>query len=326
LNASFTDNLGLLNGKMGIAIFFYQYARYTGNKVYEDYAGELIDEIYSDIRQDCPINELMGVGWGIEYLTKNKYVVTDTDEALFDIDKYVFQSSISRPILIGSSNDIFTYGLYYISRLGIYNKNLNNLSTLLKQHHVIHLIDECERLLVQKQFKNFGYNSLSINTINSFLWFLLEANKLNVFPVKVEKILCNIQEYIELGLNNSEDLSGKILLLNLCENITAAVNDPEIRKSLRQIINKNRGLSIDLSQPEGSVIDNFIKSSWQYILYAPYTSKITPSLKNEDIHLIDDEDKWNQRLDKLNKDNLGLSGLTGLGLGILLSVKDNLFD
>jgi len=46
LNASFTDNLGLLNGKMGIAIFFYQYARYTGNKVYEDYAGELIDEIY----------------------------------------------------------------------------------------------------------------------------------------------------------------------------------------------------------------------------------------------------------------------------------------
>ena len=44
LNASFIDNLGLLNGKMGIAIFFYQYAHYTGSKVFEDYASEKIDE------------------------------------------------------------------------------------------------------------------------------------------------------------------------------------------------------------------------------------------------------------------------------------------
>ena len=41
LNASFIDNPGLLNGKMGIAIFFYHYSRYTKNKIYEDYAGEL---------------------------------------------------------------------------------------------------------------------------------------------------------------------------------------------------------------------------------------------------------------------------------------------
>jgi len=31
INASFIDNPGLLNGKMGIAIFFYQYSRYTGS-------------------------------------------------------------------------------------------------------------------------------------------------------------------------------------------------------------------------------------------------------------------------------------------------------
>jgi hypothetical protein len=67
LNASFTENLGLLNGKTGIAIFFYQYARYTGNKVYGDYAGELIDEIYGEINNGTPIgfaNGLMGIGGG----------------------------------------------------------------------------------------------------------------------------------------------------------------------------------------------------------------------------------------------------------------------
>jgi hypothetical protein len=37
LHSSFIDNLGLLNGKTGIAVFFYHLARQTGNSVYEDY-------------------------------------------------------------------------------------------------------------------------------------------------------------------------------------------------------------------------------------------------------------------------------------------------
>jgi len=46
LNSSFIDNLGLMHGKTGIAIFFFNLARTTKNQIYEDYAGELIDEIY----------------------------------------------------------------------------------------------------------------------------------------------------------------------------------------------------------------------------------------------------------------------------------------
>ena len=49
LNASFIGNPGMLHGKMGISIFFYHLARQTGNQIYEDYAGELIDEIYEEI-------------------------------------------------------------------------------------------------------------------------------------------------------------------------------------------------------------------------------------------------------------------------------------
>lgn len=77
LNASFTDNPGLLNGKMGIAIFFYHYSRYSDNKNYEEYAGELIDEIYSEINTNTPVNladGLIGIGWGIEYLVQSGFV------------------------------------------------------------------------------------------------------------------------------------------------------------------------------------------------------------------------------------------------------------
>lgn len=81
LNASFTDNIGLLNGKMGISIFFYRYGRYTGNKIFTDYAGELIDEIYEEINTNTGLdfaNGLTGIGWGIEYLVENRFIDADT--------------------------------------------------------------------------------------------------------------------------------------------------------------------------------------------------------------------------------------------------------
>lgn len=66
LNASFIDNLGLMHGKMGIAIYFFHLARETENQIYEDYAGELIDEIYEEISLTTPCdfeNGLAGIGW-----------------------------------------------------------------------------------------------------------------------------------------------------------------------------------------------------------------------------------------------------------------------
>ena len=36
---------GLYNGKMGMVIFFFHYARYTGNSLYQDFAEEFLNEI-----------------------------------------------------------------------------------------------------------------------------------------------------------------------------------------------------------------------------------------------------------------------------------------
>ena len=37
--------------------------------------------------------------------------------------------------------------------------------------------------------------------------------------------------------------------------------------------------------------------------------------------VIDDEKNWNNRLDNLNNENIGLTGLAGLGMGLLLSIN-----
>ena len=49
LQSSFINNIGLLHGKMGIVLFFYIYSRFTKNRLFENYANNLVDEIYKQI-------------------------------------------------------------------------------------------------------------------------------------------------------------------------------------------------------------------------------------------------------------------------------------
>lgn len=85
INSSYTDNLGLYNGKMGILIFFAHFARYTQKKIYDDFAGKLLDEVYSEIHTETPINftnGLCGIGWSMEYLLQNNFLDGNSNEVL----------------------------------------------------------------------------------------------------------------------------------------------------------------------------------------------------------------------------------------------------
>ncbi len=86
--------LGLYEGKMGDVLLFFHCARSLDNSWYEEYAEELLDEIYSDINQEIPVcffNGLCGIGWGIEYLVQHGFVKGCTDDILADLDKKVME-------------------------------------------------------------------------------------------------------------------------------------------------------------------------------------------------------------------------------------------
>lgn len=90
---------GLINGKMGMAIFFFLYARYKHSEFYEEFAGELIDDICEDIHTSIPVNlrdGLCGIGWGIEYLVQHRYIEGNTDEILEDIDARIMERDLRR--------------------------------------------------------------------------------------------------------------------------------------------------------------------------------------------------------------------------------------
>ncbi len=87
-------DLGLLNGKMGIAFFFYHYARYQKEPLYEVLAGNLIEEICDNIHDNMPVTidkGLCGIAWGICALLEQDFLDGDADEVLNDIDHKIME-------------------------------------------------------------------------------------------------------------------------------------------------------------------------------------------------------------------------------------------
>lgn len=82
---------------MGMVIFFFHYARYTGNSLYEDFAEEFLNEILENLHTETPISfkrGLAGIGWGMLYLIKQGFMETDIQETFKDMDDKVMEYNL----------------------------------------------------------------------------------------------------------------------------------------------------------------------------------------------------------------------------------------
>lgn len=122
LNASFLDNIGLYHGKMGIVLFFAHYAKYTENSLYDDFAGELLDEIYKEVHDGLSVdlaNGLCGIGWGVLYLLQNGFMEGNPDDILGDIDKKIMERDLCRITDLSIETGLEGISLYIKQRLNL---------------------------------------------------------------------------------------------------------------------------------------------------------------------------------------------------------------
>ena len=99
LRSPFIKDIGLLHGKMGIALFFYHYAKHTGNSVYSDYADDLLDDIWKNLHNRLPDtfeSGATGIVWGVEYLIQNSFVAGNSNAICADVDARIMQLDLRR--------------------------------------------------------------------------------------------------------------------------------------------------------------------------------------------------------------------------------------
>ncbi|MEL7585421.1 MAG: lanthionine synthetase LanC family protein [Prolixibacteraceae bacterium] len=240
LHSSFIDNLGLLNGKMGISIFFYHLARKTGNTIYEDYAGELIDEIYEDINLNTPMdfaNGLAGIGWGIEYLAQNHFIEANTDEVLEETDKRLMQLIYHIPPDLGLCEGVIGLGTYLLMRIQNPAADDEKIQTLINRQLLVHLISELDRRtqdvsdLIREPSPEHHDNDTSQEVkpdmkqgqpatfdltwdYPMLLAFLTEVFHLHLYNVKIKDILQRLVHPL-LRTENHPQLHSNRLLLGL---------------------------------------------------------------------------------------------------------------
>lgn len=182
LNSSFVPDLGLFHGKMGIVLFFAHYARYTGNSIYDDFAGKLLDEIYEDITMDLPINleyGLCGIGWGIEYLIQNGFVEGDSDLILSDFDKKVMELDPRRVTDLSFRKGLGGILFYILSRVNYKNINKTPFDDL--------YIKDCVCAFKKENIINEDVE-IPKNSLNSFENLLFSAEK-NILKLEIPEFL-----------------------------------------------------------------------------------------------------------------------------------------
>lgn len=127
LQSPFISDLGLFYGKMGIALCFFEYGRYTDSCVYTDFGEELLDDVLERIDMHlsfCFDSGLSGIAWGMEYLLQNCFLTGNVNDVFEEIDNKIMQTNLLRMDDYGLDTGL--EGLYYYISARIQGALSNN--------------------------------------------------------------------------------------------------------------------------------------------------------------------------------------------------------
>ncbi len=176
------DDLGLFHGKIGIVIFFFHYARYANNPIYEEFAEGLLDGIIEKIHDWLPIdfeNGYLGIGWGIEYLARQKFIDENTNDILEEIDEKIMERDVRRISDLSLNTGLEGVLHYVLARL----HNNKETKSLFDKHYLSDLLAVANNLQsnsVSESLATLGYEYKN--------WY--NSKKLNYDPLIYLKKIC----------------------------------------------------------------------------------------------------------------------------------------
>ena len=202
LNGTLTECPGLINGKMGVTIFFFHYAKVTGNNLFADYAMDLIGEMLNQIHVNSSADYekgMAGIGVGVDYLIRNNFLNVE-DNIFEDIDQRMVRAVMYDPWQDFSQyNGLTGYGKYWVTRLQHQgalvqaHQCLLRIIALIEQSDVFCLLFDLQRLtgfghcvkLLEKIHREWGLEVLQSlfrlgnSTVGNILRFFHHDRYLN---------------------------------------------------------------------------------------------------------------------------------------------------
>ena len=291
LNVHNINSISLLEGKIGIVLFFYHYGRYSDNKVYSDIADRLSESVLDSFGKNIDMSfdqGITGFAWAIRYLVRHNFAEGNPDEILSDIEdillnKYIIDSESKIPI----------------SALGMYFRSMLADDPNIEKHDkIINIILDKYRFY----FLCFINNPRPITYINSALSVLSILLSYDKYKNEAERIIFQIL----LHFPNEESLiqidkSELKTLYKLLSSIKFISEEKEtVIRNIEKIYDFN-------SDNEAS-----IEYLWQHFFYFPI-EKSSLDLKVVNKFIEDNYTSLPQ------KNPLSLyKGLAGIGLHLIL--------
>ncbi len=286
----FSRHIGLLNGKTGIAILLYHYARHQQDPQITDIADKLIDDVIVKINDSLALDSndgLTGIAWGIQYLIRSGFV--EADEHIFDeIDLALFRNTEK----IFTINN-FAISLYMLSRLEtssehpFWKEMLAGYFRSIRQQFI-------------QRYTKFAFPVYACRDLLPVLYACIKGQEKEWISENIDRIYHELPMIIEVAAIAETNFSDKFWLSRFLEKSPLMMSDT---------------FNLELwESPTLMDINEFYMSRLLYGNTVP-----TPNIFDMAIpSLVNDTKRIDELLSLLNPNNIGLGNyITGLAWALL---------
>ncbi|PZX59385.1 lanthionine synthetase-like protein [Algoriphagus ratkowskyi] len=234
-NAKQENGLGLLNGKLGLSIYFFHLARNTDNKEFLETAENLVVEVFEKLSEaKLPAdfeNGLAGIVFGISYLVNSDFVEADLDDTLRELDDKIFKflEDQNGKLPAAINNGIIGYLIYCLDRLESSLKSGHQSNIYIYHKLGAQLLNQLGQLIEEEKLQDREPQLFNIFWDLPIILILLAKSKLLLVNTKkAERIL----DYLLPNLISVFPRlhSNKLYLLLGIESVLREFETPELRK------------------------------------------------------------------------------------------------
>lgn len=198
-------SIGLYEGKMGVVLCHFKQYRITRDKVYLQTGKKLLNYIAENIGSIKSYgfsDGVLGIGWGIEWLTQNKYLKADTNDVLSDMDDEVYKLVMySNADGLSLANGTLARILYLYKRITHKNKSRDFYRESILTECLVLCIDELFGIMVCDEVAKLRQTDFSAEIfsqtfimVNKLLPLRVDHQVIIIRDLLAAKILCDLTE------------------------------------------------------------------------------------------------------------------------------------